>query len=243
MEIQRGAWDSRLALQKQRPDVKQFKTMCNAFDLIKVYGSGWLGEAGTALRKNEPFQPSGVVFKRIVEQADAASERFDIRDLYASYLLKEAGDGFTFGRKAIATRRLTRFLFYYVVIELLRDILIRMGLSGDNKQVTKAIVALNGSEDGRSAWKELLDAAIELIDSYLTNGTDNCVFDEPVLRNTYNNDLGTFLRWEQLTKAKDKTPMLSQLLEVTKMSLRRPPRPGQASTREQLQKALGTAQL
>jgi len=22
--------------------------MCNAFDLIKVYGSGWLGEAGTA---------------------------------------------------------------------------------------------------------------------------------------------------------------------------------------------------
>lgn len=163
--------------------------------------------------------------------------------MYASYLLKEAGDGFTLGRKAIATRRLTRFLFYYIVIELLRDILIRMGLSGDNKQVTKAIVALNGSEDGRSAWKELLDAAIEVIDSYLTNGTDNCVFDEPVLRNTYNNDLGTFLRWEQLTKAKDKTPMLSQLLEVTKMSLRKPPRPGQASTREQLQKALGTAQL
>jgi hypothetical protein len=241
MEIQRGAWDSRQALQKQRPDLKQFKTMCNAFDLIKVYGSGWLGEAGTALRKNEPFQPSGAVFKRIVEQPDSAGERFDIEDLYACYLLRSASDEFTFGRTGKNTRRLTRFLFYYVVIELLRDILIRMDSPGNNKAVTRAIVALAETEEGRVAWKELLDAAIELIDSYLTQGIDNSVFDEPVLRNTYNNDLGTFLRWEQLTKAKDKTPMLSQLLELTKMTLRKAPRTGQPSTREQVQTVLKAA--
>lgn len=243
MEIQRGAWDSRQALQKQRPDIKQFKTMCNAFDLIKVYGSGWLGEAGTALRKNDPFQPSGAVFKRIVEQPDSADERFDIQDLYASFLLKSAGDEFTFGRTGKPPRRLTRYLFYYIVIELLRDILIRMESRGNNKAVTRAIIALNENDEGRAAWKELLDAAIELVDSYLTQGTDNSVFDEPVLRNTYNNDLGTFLRWEQLTKAKDKTPMLSQLLEVTKMTLRKPPRTGQPSTREQLQSVLKAARV
>jgi hypothetical protein len=243
MEIQRGAWDSRLALQKQRPGIKQFKKMCNAFDLIKVYGSGWLGEAGTALRKNEPFQPSGAVFKRIVDLPDSADERFDIQDLYASYLLKAATDELAFGRSGKATRRLTRFLFYYVVIELLRDLLIRMDSVGNNKAVTRAIVSLNESDEGRSAWKEVLEAAIDVIDSYLTQGTDNSVFDEPVLKNTYNNDLGTFLRWEQLTKSKEKTPMLSALLEITKATLRRGSRSGQKSTLELVRTALRTARL
>jgi hypothetical protein len=243
MEIQRGAWDSRLALQKQRPDLKQFKKMCNAFDLIKVYGAGWLGEAGTALRKNEPFQPSGSVFKRIVDQPDSADERFDIQDLYASYILKSATDALAFGRSGKPTRRLTRYLFYYVVIELLRDLLIRMDSAGNNKAVTRATVALNDSDDGRAVWNEVLEAAIDVIDSYLTQGTDNSVFDEPVLKNTYNNDLGTFLRWEQLTKAKEKTPMLSQLLEITKATLRRGSRSGQTSTLDLVRKALRTAQL
>jgi hypothetical protein len=241
MEIQRGAWDSRQALQKQRPEIKQFKTMCNAFDLIKVYASGWLGEAGAALRKNEPFQPSGAIFKRIVEQPDSAGERFDIEDLYASYVLKAASDEMSFGRGGKSTRRLTRYLFYYVAVELVRATLIRMEASHHNKAVTRAIVALSETDDGRVAWKELLDSAIELVDSYLTQGSENSVFDEPVLKNTYNNDLGTFLRWEQLTKAKDQTPMLTQLLELTKMTMRKTPRSGQPSTHEQLQKALKAA--
>lgn len=241
MEIQRGAWDSRQALQKQRPDIKQFKTMCNAFDLIKVYASGWLGEAGAALRKNEPFQPSGMIFKRIVDQPDSADERFDIQDLYASFILKAASDDLSFGRGGKSTRRLTRYLFYYVTIELVRATLIRMESPHHNKAVTRAIAALEKTEDGLAAWKELLDAAIELIDSYLTQGSENSVFDEPVLKNTYNNDLGTFLRWEQLTKAKDQTPMLTQLLELTKMAMRKAPRSGQPSTHEQLQKSLKVA--
>jgi hypothetical protein len=236
LEIQRAAWDSRLALQKQRPDIKQFKVMCNAFDLIKVYGSGWLAEAGTALNKNAPFQPNGTIFKKIVNQDELnIDDRFDIRDLYASYLLKTAADQFNFGRKAIASRasrRQTRFLFYFVFVELLKDILVRMGEGTGNKAVTRAIIKLS---DADQAWNDLLAAAIDVIDSYLTSGTDNCVFDEPIFKNTYNSDLGNFLRWDQLTKAK--TPMLSQLLEVTKMSLRRA-RPNEQSTRELVQKAL-----
>jgi hypothetical protein len=236
LEIQRGAWDSRLALQKQRPDIKQFKVMCNAFDLVKVYGSGWLGEAGTAANKNGPFQPNGTIFKRIVNQEELnIDDRFDIRDLYASYLLKTAADSYSFGRKGNPSRRQTRFLFYFVVIELLRDILVRMGGETSNKAVTRAMVKLY-SADGQ-AWKELMDASIEVIDSYMTPGTDNCVFDEPILKNTYNSDLGNFMKWDQLTKAKDKTPMLIQLLEVTKMSLRKA-KPGEQSTRDLVQKAL-----
>jgi hypothetical protein len=45
------------------------------------------------------------------------------------------------------------------------------------------------------------------------------------------------MKWDQLTKAKDKTPMLIQLLEVTKMSLRKA-KPGEQSTRDLVQKAL-----
>jgi hypothetical protein len=120
-------------------------------------------------------------------------------------------------------------------VELLKDILIRMGEGTGNKAVTRAIIKLSNAD--QQAWKDLLDAAIEVIDSYLTSGTDNCVFDEPIFKNTYNSDLGNFLKWDQLTKSKDKTPMLSQLLEVTKMSLRKA-RPGEHSTRDLVQKAL-----
>jgi hypothetical protein len=110
-----------------------------------------------------------------------------------------------------------------------------MGGETSNKAVTRAMVKLY-SADGQ-AWKELMDASIEVIDSYMTPGTDNCVFDEPILKNTYNSDLGNFMKWDQLTKAKDKTPMLIQLLEVTKMSLRKA-KPGEQSTRDLVQKAL-----
>jgi len=61
LEIQRGGWDSRRALQKQHPDLRQFSQMANAFDLLKVYGAGWLGEAGVAFGKNPPFLPNGAI--------------------------------------------------------------------------------------------------------------------------------------------------------------------------------------
>ncbi|MEO8661619.1 MAG: AIPR family protein [Bryobacteraceae bacterium] len=62
LEIQRGAWDSQQALQKQRQDVKRFTRMCNAFDLLKAYGSGWLGEAGTAFSKKQSLSAEWLYF-------------------------------------------------------------------------------------------------------------------------------------------------------------------------------------
>jgi AIPR protein len=101
LEIQRGGWDSRRALQKQHPDLRQFTEMANAFDLLKVYGAGWLGEAGLAFGKNPPFLPNGTIFKRIINQEGVAEgEPFGVDDLYASYLLKSAADSYGFGRGA-----------------------------------------------------------------------------------------------------------------------------------------------
>ena len=87
LEIQRGGWDSQKALQKQNRAARVFTEWVNAFDLLKVYGSGWLGEAGLAYGKNPPFLPNGAVFKKIVNSE--TETLFGLDDLYAAYLLQK----------------------------------------------------------------------------------------------------------------------------------------------------------
>jgi len=95
LEIQRGGWDGRRALQKQKPNIRQFKDVANAFDLLKVYGAGWLGEAGVAFGKNAPFLPDGAIFRRIVGQEGVEEgEHFGIEDLFAAFLLQREADQF-----------------------------------------------------------------------------------------------------------------------------------------------------
>jgi hypothetical protein len=144
LEIQRGGWDSRRALQKQKPGIKQFTKDANAFDLLKVYGAGWMGEAGMAWGKNPPFLPNGSVFRRIVNATDLPdSERFGVADLYAAYQLQQAADARDFGRGAAkSSRRQTRFLFYMVAVDLLRDALNRGRFPTTNKQVTRTFNTL-----------------------------------------------------------------------------------------------------
>jgi len=219
LEIQRGGWDSRRALQKQRPDIEQFTKAANAFDLIKVYGSGWLGEAGTAFGKNGPFVPNGAIFKRITEPVDGDEELFGIDDLYAAYHLERAADGFDFGRGATKpTRRQTRFLFYMVVLDLLKDVMTRSDLSPTRKNCTLALLKLL-DRDQESAAQALLNTAIEVVDGYLTEGTDACVFDEPAYKNTFNYDLNAFLKWEKLGKGEEDCPRFRNLLAVSKFAM------------------------
>jgi hypothetical protein len=116
LEIQRGAWESRLAWQKQNPGQKVFEKHANAFDLIKVYGAGWMGEAGNAFGRNAAFLPNGVIFKRIVGIQDN-SGGLNAEDLYAAYQLQKAADSYGFGRTSkYAARNQSRYLFYLVVI-------------------------------------------------------------------------------------------------------------------------------
>ncbi len=217
LEIQRGGWESRRALQKQKPGIKQFSRCANAFDLIKVYGAGWLGEAGTAFGRNAYFLPNGSIFKRIMAPSDTGTP-FGLDDLYASYLLMVAADGLKFGRGAEkSSRRQSRFLFYFVVIELLRDVLLQSGKYQGLNTLTSSLIRILGSDDV-SLQQAVLQPAASVIDTYLSQG-ENTVYSEPTFINAFNGDLNAFLKWEQLGKSNETSPKLKTLLAITRQSM------------------------
>lgn len=214
LEIQRGGWDSQKALQNTNPTAKQFTEHANAADLIKVYGAGWMGEAGLAFGKNPPFLPDGSVFKRIVNGADADGGPFGVTDLYAAYLLQKFTAEYGFGRGAPKqSRRQSRFLYFLVVLDLFKDVLSRASHSTDHRSVAAAMVKVLKNESARSA---LLDRAVEVIDSYFTQGNEDSLFNEPSYLNSFNADLNAFLKWEKLARSDIETPRLKQLLAVNK---------------------------
>ena len=216
LEVQRGGWDSRRALQKQRPDITQFTEAANAFDLLKVYGAGWLKEAGTAFGRNASFLPNGTIFKRIINSEAAGGVLFGVEDLYATYLVEKATDAYGFGRGAAKTsRRQTRFLFYLIALELLKNVLILAGMSTSPKDLTQAVILLFEPAN-KEARKQLLDTAVGVVDEYLTPGTDDSVFTEPPFVNAFNSDLNGYLKWEQLGKSEQASPHLHGSLAVTK---------------------------
>lgn len=235
LEVQRGGWDSQKAYQKQRPSSTQFTDAANAFDLLKVYGAGWLAEAGTAYGRNAAFLPTGAIFRRITD-GEEGDGPFGVDDLYAAHVLQHAADEYRFGRSAAKiTRRQTRFLFYLVVIELLKEVLARAERPISRKSVTGAVTALLSQPD---AAQTFLDVAVDVIDSYLTEGTEDSVFDEPAFKNVFNNDLNGYLKWERLGKTEESSPRLRTLLAVTKRSMGH----GNPSPRELAMQALNSTE-
>ncbi len=214
LETQRGAWDSRRALQKQKPGIRQFQEHANAFDLLKVFGAGWLGEAGTAYGRNLAFLPNGAIFKRIMNSENGGGIYFGVDDLYAAYRLQRVADDFKFGRGAPQiTRRQTRFLFYMIVGELLEDILVNVGMGKNVNQRTSALIKLF-SPGNEEAANKLMDFAVKVVDDYLTEGKKETVFLEPVFKQVFNNDLNGFLKSEQLGKNDEATPLLRSLIST-----------------------------
>lgn len=214
LEIQRGGWDSQKAYQKQHPSTKQFSECINAFDLLKVYGAAWLGEAGISFGKNPPFAPGGSIFHRIVNQED-----FGIDDLYAAFQLYKASGRFKFGRGAEKQQRgQTRYLFYMLVVELLKDCFISAERTATNKNITKTFLNLFKLEN-EAASNALLDFAISIVDDYLTHGNEYCVFKEPKFSEK-GNDLNSFLKWDQLGKGNQSTPLLNNLLSQYKIAMK-----------------------
>ena len=239
LEIQRGGWDSRRALQAQNPELSpQFKEAANAFDLLKVYGAGWLGEAGVAYSRNAAFLPAGSVFNQIMSTG-SEGDAFGIEDLYAAYTLQKAAEAYNFGRGAEQlSRRQTRFLFYTIVLDLLKDVMIRAGRTASPKNLTRALIRIFASGN-EAAAQSLLEAAIEVIDQYLTVGTDYSMIDEPAYTERFNRDLNAMLKWEQLGKSRDATPHLQDLLAVTKQTLKMRVG-GQASARDLVTSAISS---
>lgn len=206
LEIQRGGWDSQKARQKNNPNAKPYYVeYANAFDLIKVYSAGWLKEAGTAYGKNSPFAPTGYIFRRLTE---SESEKISVDDLYAAFRLKKKADEIGFGRGTQLSRRQTRYLFYLIVIHLLRSVLLFKGVTSNDKEVTKALLKMGENSD---ALKVLLETSLNLIDEYVNEGEGDTIFKEPGYRNG-GNDLHSFLRSGQIGKSKEESPILMTLM-------------------------------
>jgi hypothetical protein len=214
LEIQRGGWESQKALQKTNPNAKKYDDWVNAFDLLKNYGAGWLNEPGYAFGKNPPFAPGGTIFKRIVE-----NEFFDIKDLYASYLLMKLAQKIKFGRGAEKpTRGQTKFLFFYVIMELLKDCMLYSEIEITNTHLTNAVIRVFNDLDSAAAT-QLTDAALNVIDDYLTMGNEDAIYTEPKFSAT--GDLNSFLKWDKLGKGNEHTPKLWNLISLNKLMMRK----------------------
>jgi hypothetical protein len=187
-----------------------------------------------AFGKNPPFLPEGSVFKRITAAPEEGQTGFGVEDLYACYLLQAAADELSFGRGGQMSRRQSRFIFYMVTVNLLRDVMGRLEMPTDNRTTSYALARVLEDEDGRVA---LLDQAVELIDTYFTHGSEESVFEEPALRNTFNGDLNAFLKAERLGRNMDFTPKLFEGLALTKRAMGRA-FGGQPSAREVIASAV-----
>ena len=216
LEIQRGAWESQKAHQKNHPSHPQFSedSYAYAFDLIKVYGAGWMREPGTAFGKNAPFLPGGRVFNKIT----TGENRIGADDLYVAYRLHKLANQYEFGRRASQiSRRQTRFFYYFVVLDLLRDTLIRANRERSMKSLTNCLQILIQQEN-QNPLQGLLDAAIDAVDEYLSQEHEDSLFKEP----EFQGNLNTFLKWERLGRDLDTTPRLTSLLATHKVIFGRP---------------------
>ena len=84
--------------------------------------------------------------------------------------------------------------------------------------MSRACIRLLGSPESAAATA-LLDAAVNVIDTYLTSGEENSVFEEPAFKNTFNGDLNGYPKADQMGRNDDSSPRLRILLAVTKMAM------------------------
>jgi len=218
LEIQRGGVAARKAWEKDHPGQPQFTDYVNAFDLIKVYGAGWMSEPGLAFGKNAPFLPNGSVYERIISRPEGVPV-FGARDLYAAYKIKGLADGIGFGRQAeLPSRRQSRFLFYHVVMKMLSNVILltpqlqRPAVSAND--LTDAVLSL-AAPDKEEPLGLLANGAVTLIDQYLTPGTSqNSAFNETSFIEVHNGDLNAFLKADNLGK-ENHSPKLVQSLAIT----------------------------
>lgn len=179
LEIQRGGWDSRKALEEKQqsrmPRLTEHEgaVPVKANDAIKVYGAGWLGKAGTAARRSTDFLPGpdpesgGSVFKVVCGLS--AEGKFGADDLKAAHLVYWAGKDLGFAaRPSKIQRAMTRYLFYYAFIELVRELGCEQGSRPSEvppDEVTRWVLALAQNE---THFDQVTKVAARAIDEYTT---------------------------------------------------------------------------
>lgn len=243
LEIQRGGKESRKAWEKQHPEERPFDDYVNAFDLIKVYGAGWLGHPGLAFGKNAPFLPKGSVYERIVLRQGSEAV-FGGRDLYAAYKIKCVADEVGFGRNADRpSRRQSRYLFYHVIMQMLSNVILLTPAFREppvsDSHLTDAVLKL-----GASRWNDQLSvlrrAALVLVDQYLTLGGVNSAYTEKSFTDIHNGDLNAFLKAETLGTDRHSQKLVQLLAQYNQgfASIPMPTHPGNPTPAEFVAEAL-----
>ncbi len=214
LEIQRGGITARKAREKQRPELQPMADYVSAFDLIKVYGAGWLEVPGSAFGRNPPFLPGGSAYDKIMNRKPA----FGARDLYAAYKLKCVADEIGFGyRGDRPSRRQSRFLFYFIVLQMIGNVMRRTpeftNSSVTESDLTDAVIRLT-NQGAEAELNVLRNAALDVLDQYLTQdpANPNSAHNEETLKN-YNGDLNRFLKVEALG-GENHSPLLVQSLDL-----------------------------
>ena len=218
LEIQRGGITVQKALEKQHPTGHKYSDYVNAFDLVKVYGAGWLSEPGTAFSKNPPFLPTGDIYKRMIERSESETP-FGAADLYAAYHLQREGKRLGLGRSSgKASRRLSKFLFYHVFVEMVRNVITltpEILPSGASPGTITHVMLKLARPESANSWQALGDAAGLVIDTYLTPGSEESVSKEDSYLHTHGSDLNAFLKSSELGKP-EYSPVLIDLLGTYK---------------------------
>ena len=216
LEIQRGGIDAQKARQKNKTKT-DYDEFINAFDLFKVYGAGWLGEPGQAWNKNAAFlPPKGEFFNEIVKAP------FGAADLLECFHLQQGAAARYFGKRLkdqYLTRRLTRYLFFFVTLELLRNLLSLAALPCDRQSRTRALRALRESPEAE--WDLLLDEAAYIIDKYMNQGAAHSVAHDPIFQTQFGNNVNSYLKSDQFAKTPEFSPGLWHWLEIAQFSLGR----------------------
>ena len=90
-------------------------------------------------------------------------------------------------------------------------------MKSSHKNLSGVFIKLLNTTANESAADRLLDAAVEVIDSYMTQGGENSLYDEPAYKNAFNYDPNAFLKWVQLGETEEACPNFRSLLAVTRM--------------------------
>ena len=243
LEIQRGGTTARKAWEKGHPELRPMADYVNAFELIKVYGAGWIGVPGLAFNRNPPFLPDGDVYKKIMKRQDP-DPAFGARDLYAAYKLKLVADEIGFGYRADRpSRRQSRFLFYYIILQMLRNVVLQTPEFTDPpvtaSNLTDAVIKITQAETELSF---LRNAAVAVLDQYLIlDATNpNSAHNEKSFSEIHNGDLNAFLKSSELGK-EGHTPLLVQSIAQHNLNFSSIPLPmyeGNPTQREFVARAL-----
>src|SRR5207248_1815154 len=100
----------------------------------------------------------------------------------------------------------------------LKDCFIAAGVPASNKKITNVFLSLTRPEN-EALLNALLDYAISIADDYLTVGYEYSVFKEPSYLDK-GSDLNSFLKWDQLGKGNQTTPLLNNLLSQYKIAMK-----------------------